>query len=390
MYRKQIVAFAILVATAFALRHATFGNPTLEPDESFYLLVGIKMHQGLLPYVDIYDRKPFGLFALYYLIAAVTEHPAGYQVFATIFAGLTACVIYLFRQDRFGILAGILYLAGLNLMFGNGGQAPVFYNLFIAVAAWLVANGRHVFVAMLLCGIAITIKHSAVFESIWLGLYAAKAMRWRQVPIMIGLGALPFALTTLPFLDDLPLFWAAVIEAPLSNAAKSPSLILLRLIEAFPILLPGLAGFLLAGRRLFLGGWLVATMISFVAIPNYFPHYFLPAMVPLAILASELRWGVAPFIAIAIVMKWPFDYDRTRRARAEFDRLDRALAMQRGTLAVRTGPVLLYRHRPMPRNVWEPSGDLSVDRCERADYLYMPRQQTIGVCITRSPGRHPG
>ncbi|WP_066555313.1 hypothetical protein [Croceicoccus bisphenolivorans] len=383
MRRNDFLAVLALFGFAFLVRHATFGNPTLEPDESFYLLVGIKMHDGLLPYVDIYDRKPFGLFVIYYLITFVTEQPAGYQIVATLFAGATAVVIYLFRPDRYGVLGGFLYLAGLNLVFGNGGQSPVFYNLLIAVAALMVRRDRHVLMAMVLCGIAITIKHSAVFESIWLGLYAMRTRPWRYMPKMVALGCLPFALTVLPFLGHLQTFWDCVISAPLDNDVQSPVLGLKRLIEAFPVVVTGFGGLLLAKNRAFLGGWIGFTILSFLAIPNYYPHYLLPAILPLSIAATHLRWGVLPFLALAIWMKWPFDYERTHQARIEFERLDRAVAAQQGVLAVRHGPVLLYRDRAMPHNVWQPMGEIVIDLCDEADFLYLPREQTFGVCITR-------
>lgn len=100
MKKADWIAAALIIAFAFLIRSATFGNPTLEPDESFYLLVGIKMHDGLLPYVDIYDRKPFGLFVIYYLVTFISHDPAGYQVLATLFASATGVVIYAFDQQR--------------------------------------------------------------------------------------------------------------------------------------------------------------------------------------------------------------------------------------------------------------------------------------------------
>ena len=126
MKKADWIAAALIIAFAFLIRSATFGNPTLEPDESFYLLVGIKMHDGLLPYVDIYGRKPFGLFVIYYLVTLISHDPAGYQVLATLFASATGVLIYAFDRSNGGIVAGCLYIAGLSLVFGNGGQAPVF------------------------------------------------------------------------------------------------------------------------------------------------------------------------------------------------------------------------------------------------------------------------
>src|SRR5271168_2846811 len=59
-----------LLASALLVRAQTFNNPVLGFDEQFYLLVGDRMLDGAVPYVDIFDRKPIGLFLIY---AAIRE-----------------------------------------------------------------------------------------------------------------------------------------------------------------------------------------------------------------------------------------------------------------------------------------------------------------------------
>ncbi|MFC3213951.1 hypothetical protein [Novosphingobium panipatense] len=39
----------LFLVTAIALRIATFGDPNLHVDESFYQTVGIAMHEGAIP-----------------------------------------------------------------------------------------------------------------------------------------------------------------------------------------------------------------------------------------------------------------------------------------------------------------------------------------------------
>ena len=90
------------------------------------------------------------------------------------------------RRD--GRIAGALYLVWLTPLFGFGGQSPVFYNLLIAGAALLVLQGRanlaaglpsrRTALAMLLAGLAITVKTTALFEALYLGIVAA-ASAWR-------------------------------------------------------------------------------------------------------------------------------------------------------------------------------------------------------------------
>ena len=63
--REQGGILLVLTLVALVVRARTFGNPVIGFDEQFYLLVGDRMLHGALPYVDIFDRKPIGLFLLY-------------------------------------------------------------------------------------------------------------------------------------------------------------------------------------------------------------------------------------------------------------------------------------------------------------------------------------
>lgn len=88
------VAFALLLLWAIALRAHDFGNPIIHVDEQYYLLVGDRMLHGALPYVDLWDRKPVGLFLFF---AAIRLLPGdgilAYQLVATLFAAATAWLV---------------------------------------------------------------------------------------------------------------------------------------------------------------------------------------------------------------------------------------------------------------------------------------------------------
>ena len=78
------LAVALLFLAAFLLRMPHFGDPLYQIDEQFYLLVGDRMLHGAIPFVDIWDRKPIGLFLLF---AAIRLLPGdgilAYQLVAT-------------------------------------------------------------------------------------------------------------------------------------------------------------------------------------------------------------------------------------------------------------------------------------------------------------------
>ena len=181
--------FLILLLIAVILRCDTFGDPNLHGDESFYLTVGAAMHHGALPYVDVWDRKPLGLFLIYYLISGISTAPIAYQLIATLCAAATASAIGeialklndgVSNKPQGALFSGACYLLWLAPLQGYGGQSPVFYNLFMAAAALLVVGAvpslerarvpRSVPLAMLMAGASITVKTSAVFEAAFLGL----------------------------------------------------------------------------------------------------------------------------------------------------------------------------------------------------------------------------
>jgi hypothetical protein len=68
-----IRAACAVLLFAVALRWAWFGDRIAGLDEQFYLLAGDRLHRGVLPYVDFWNRKAAGLFLLY---AAARFFPA--------------------------------------------------------------------------------------------------------------------------------------------------------------------------------------------------------------------------------------------------------------------------------------------------------------------------
>jgi len=373
-----------LLSLAVGLRASVFGNPNALADDAFYFLVGQRMHEGLLPYVDVWDRKPPGLFVLYWAIAGISRAVIAYQLAATLFAALTALVIGAIvtrwtGRQRGGLLAGMAYLLTLGPLDGFSGQSPVFYNLPVALAALLVWRGgeRRGWLAMGLCGLALTIKQTCVFESVFLGgwlLWRLRAggMAW---PALAGralgfaaVGAAPFAAFALAYwwLGHFGEFWQAMV---LSNLAKAPlaagelqratAAMAVRL--AVPVLVA--AWGLWRGTwaepdpRRFLAGWLAAGLAGVASVPHFFPHYALPWLVPLCAAAglgfARARGGLVAFALVAANgMLWydPFDRAWNVHAIASTRALASAVVQNdhgRG-LFVYDGPLQLYAMTDRP------------------------------------------
>lgn len=316
------VAMVALIVAAFLIRLSYFGDPLIDADEQFYLLVGDRMWHGAVPYLDIWDRKPVGLFLLYAAIRMLGgDGVIQYQVVATLFAGATAIVVAVLARriapPWAAIVAGLLYLLSLNLSGGPGGQAPVFYNLLVALAVWLIASaadrpaasvvGRGA-AAMVLIGVALQIKYSVLVEGVYFGL-ALSWLGWRgglRGTRLIGALARWVALALVP--TALAFGWYAAIGHADDFIFANFTSIGLRgdyphefaeLGKIAPRLLPLVLPILLSlragpwrggspaarGYRL-IAGWAIAALVSFLGFGSYFNHYVLPLLAPLAILAA--------------------------------------------------------------------------------------------------------
>ena len=378
LFRHPAIQFAILLLVALALRGDTFGDPNLHGDEVFYQTVGVAMHQGALPYVDVWDRKPFGLFALSWLIAGVSYDMLAYQIAATLFAAGTAWAITAISRGWAGVpgglLAGGIYLLWLAPLQGFGGQSPVFYNLFIALAALLVYRAlpalrggltpAAVPLAMLLAGLGITIKTSAVFEAAFLGLLAVwtlsrseagAARTLRSAALWAAIGAAPSLVIAASYgaIGHWAEYWHAMVTSNLDKPAHWPtSLARLKFMGLLlsPVLLLAIAGLICQqkGNRHFVIGWLGAAFLGLASVPNFYLHYALPLLVPACIAAAAFLSrglpGLGATVAVAILslsLTPPFDYQHARKSRAAINDLVRTIRAHIGN-----GPLLLYDAPP--------------------------------------------
>lgn len=341
------VVLALLAIVAVAARYVTFGNPALGYDEQFYLLVGDRMVQGDLPYVDIFDRKPIGIFLIY--AGARLLGGTGfleYKLVALLFVIATAWLIYAMarhRAGRFGaMLAAALYIFWLNFLEGEGGQTQVFYNIFmLGAAAVLFAAMRNPLrlwlrgaAAMLLVGIAIQIKYSVIFEGMFFGC-AFLWLAWRHGAAwyrLVLLSLLWVAITLAPTALALLYYWAngqldAFVFAnfiSIFGQSRGPLLGQIPyLLNVSAILLPlGLVGLIgRAGLRRDVGdearllrGWLLASIFGVLIYWRFnSPHYVLPVLPPFCLLLAPAldhrrRLG-AGFAALAFVVGQAVQYN---------------------------------------------------------------------------------
>jgi len=372
----------ILLAVAIAARALTFGNPVVHVDEEFYFFTGHAMGQGAWPFVDVWDRKPIGLFLLY-AIPAAFGFPAGiwaYQAMALASVVATGWLIAR-MAERLGwgagaTAAGIAYILWLDLLGGLGGQAPVFYNLLMIGAAWAIleSDRRRVrslgLTAMALVGLVLQIKYSAVFEGMVFGLWLL-ASEWRRsrspvALILYGMGLVAVALA--------PTALAAAVYAAIGQWDAFLYANFLSIFHRNPDPLPELAGNLgqmililspivtlavlglkradrLDGERTFLAVWLGAAIIGVLLFRPWFDHYGLPILLPActasaAMLGSEAwRRRYAPALLLTVALAGQIVLLALRHERGEgtqFAALAQAVGQGPGCLYVYSGSTMLY------------------------------------------------
>lgn len=323
--RAAPILFIFLVAFIFRSQH--FGNPDVDLDEQFYLLVADRMLHGSLVYVDIWDRKPIGLF----LIFAAARLLGGdgviqYQIVATLFVCATCYFMWRIAQRYVNqwqaIFPALLYIFWLELYFGGAGQVGVFYNLCTIVAIWLALRAKDQddikltsrigFLAMVMFGIGIQIKYTIIPEGMYVGSYlifclyqqGTSYVRLAAIAFLFCLGALlPTMIVCVYYLLNghfsefyFANFVSIFLRGALVGSFVSRSLEAI-FITAVPLIASAIVGLFLSRLRIFgsgrsdfrfLVGWLTAAAVGFSMIGNFYIHYFVSLLLPLCMLTAPL------------------------------------------------------------------------------------------------------
>lgn len=380
---RPATTLLILLAVAAAARAATFGNPLVHVDEQFYFTAADAWLRGALPFVDIWDRKPLGLFALY-LLPAAAGVPAGiwlYQGLALACVVATAWVVAATARAvgwaTGALLAAIAYILWLNLAGGQGGQSPVFYNLLIACSAWLVrgdhgAQLKRALGAMALVGLAMQVKYTAVFEGMFFGLWIM-TQHWRlhRRPVRTAILAallvvpalLPTAAVSLYYAASghWDAYWYANFVSILARRADPIDESLENLLLVSAILGPLIALSVTAWRddrgaghadRAFLFGWLATAAGALILFGTWFDHYALPVTLPATICAAGAltnrprlrRQATWALLAIALIGQVRVVGLRLSRGNAaDFAAVRQAVARApAGCLYVYAAPTMIY------------------------------------------------
>ena len=324
-------------------RLPTINFDVLNVDEAVYLLIGRAWRMGALPYVDIVDRKPLGLFFINAVADGFFWDPIiGARIIGLIATLIAAWLIMEFAQ-RFmrqgpmvGMACGLLYSTYALLFAGDAVEAPIFSAPFLLGAAILVMGEitalrsgdaptvKRLMGAGLLLGITFQIKYVTAMEAFAFGaMYllagwnASRAHSGHSHPSLLRQVVLAASAMTLAALAPMALAYGAyaalghgpefifyVFSSNLDRGVTDASAaVFLRRISLFSLaFLPLL---ILSGRFLlrraracvherevprsvvgFLTAWFAAAMIAGIAQLQFYDHNFYEAVLPLALTAG--------------------------------------------------------------------------------------------------------
>nr|WP_269142555.1 glycosyltransferase family 39 protein [Acetobacter garciniae] len=306
----------------------------IDLDEGYYLFVGGQILHGAIPFVDIWDRKPAGLFLLYAFFHLFGPYRLlAYQIGAVISVWLTSLLVMKMARHIApalgALVAALLYIGCMNLAGGEGGQSPVFYNLLVAWAMSLIIDminadnksikdmKRAACKVMVLFGLSLQIKYTVVFEGVFAGafllwLFYRKTGSLRDVALQallwVVLAVLPTAIVALAYglAGYGQEWWFANVISIFYRGQSQPGSARHQAIKMLVLALPFLLSILFrkmacpamtvqqkdCGR--FVNLWALSALLGVAVFGTRYIHYALPVFTPLSVAVAPLwnkKWG---------------------------------------------------------------------------------------------------
>ncbi|WP_144096392.1 ArnT family glycosyltransferase [Croceicoccus sediminis] len=317
-------AFLLFAVCSALLRLPHFGNPAPDFDEQLYHLIGSRMLDGYVPYVDLWDRKPIGLFLIYAFGALISGGSVyGYQVLAALSAAWTAWLAWTISRRFAGqfacVVGGLMCLLAFPMYYGPVGQSEVFYipiTLLMLLFTLRASEAddrefvKFAMIAMALGGLSLQVKYTAVFVCIACGisLLVIAWQRFRDVKRVFGLAALFGILGVLPTLIAALVYAAmgqldaflfanffSILERGRPSGAATVMWGKVILVKALLPACAAVAGVLLVlmrrqltGGRVIVLAYAAGALISYFALGSAYPYYFIAAAIGCNLLAVWL------------------------------------------------------------------------------------------------------
>lgn len=341
----QCAMAGIFLIVSVLIRAPILARSVLDWDESLYLLMAEQWRAGHLPYTNIWDNKPIGIYLIFMTFIDLIGRPIlairlASDLFITANAFILFNITHLLLAGRaepmrlrLAIFAALAYAIGSLSNDGLAANTEIFMTCFTALAMLLalipMAEGRisllHCAACGALLGLAVMTKYVAIFEAPALAFAllqlnqarSKSAGLWRLLACGAG-GLLPLMATLFLYIEAglLPLWWQAsvasnVIRIAGASAPTIGSVILYQLQNWAPLYLcvPLLAVLWALSpparpaRRImiFVYLWLLGGLIGVCAAKSFFDHYFLQSL-PVLCLIAALTLAASPVILRRIII----------------------------------------------------------------------------------------
>ncbi|MDO8513541.1 MAG: glycosyltransferase family 39 protein [bacterium] len=276
-------------------------------DEGVFLAVAKQINHGFLPYRDIFDHKPPGLYYFLSIFTNFTNSPVTIRLLFLLINLLTCYMIYRIGRNRFseahGLLAAGLYLLILPLYEGHLILTEPLMSFFLVIGLYLyllfleTKKNVMIFLVGASVGLAMLCKQPALINFVTILLLLITMKKWGNLKYLIflmgGLVAvwLPWV-GYYQYMHQFGGFWQQVIELNLTSYpslddtenVKRLALSVAQSSIVWFMTFGGLVGFVLAiwkKKYPSLENIAILTM-AFIPIPILFyrqyPHYWLQVL----------------------------------------------------------------------------------------------------------------
>ncbi|NEQ72535.1 MAG: hypothetical protein F6K23_05285 [Okeania sp. SIO2C9] len=174
---QKLIIFLAFLLLSFFLRFWTLFVSVLDKDESIYILGADSLLNGNLPYIEIWDNKPPGIFILFSLTMLIFgKSIVSIRILSIIATTFTSYFLYSIgvtidkkQGDKIGLLAGALYAIFSLHNDGAAANAEILFAPLVTGAFLLLFHNREpsniqVFLSGLILGIGMQIKYLVVMD----------------------------------------------------------------------------------------------------------------------------------------------------------------------------------------------------------------------------------
>ncbi len=188
---QKLIIFLVFLLLSFFLRFWTLFVSVLDKDESIYILGADSLLNGNLPYTEIWDNKPPGIFILFSLTMLILGNSiVSIRILSIVATSFTSYFLYRIgttiddkQGEKIGLLAGGLYAIFSLHNDGAAANGEILFAPFVTGAFMLLFQDRklsnlRVFLIGLILGIGMQIKYLVIMDV--LGLVLVGSLYWQQ------------------------------------------------------------------------------------------------------------------------------------------------------------------------------------------------------------------